>query len=233
MTLSIVRVWQKKGLYLRNYWKLTLLLGHYDGQVKLPCFDTHFPCDPKKDPVQLWCRFSSEKWESQVTGARTACQKMGSILTSQLERIPQKEHTFNANRTILCLRLLGCKPWNKILWEIEPSSMYIWCVTAALFGSCSGDQYTVEQDCHSLLRGVIRVMHDSAILPEPRVLHSLLAVTQVPYPCLSRVKTEIHFLLVKVREPVYMQILVLQSSGDLNRLDQLILEVPANLICHG
>lgn len=27
---------------------MVLLLGHYDGQVKLPCFDTHFPCDPKK-----------------------------------------------------------------------------------------------------------------------------------------------------------------------------------------
>lgn len=36
-------------------------------------------------------------------------------------------------------------------------------------------------------------MHDSAVLPAHRVLHSLLAIIQVPYPCLSRIKAEIHF----------------------------------------
>lgn len=146
--------------------------------------------------------------------------------------LPRRNTQLDANRTISGLKLFSYKPWNKMLWETEPSSMYIWCVTAVLFGCCSGDQYTVEQDCHSL-RGVIRVIHDSAILPEHHVVHRLLAVTQSPCSCLSRVKAEIHFLLIKVREPVCMQTLVLQSSGDLNRLDQMILEAPANLVFHG
>lgn len=77
--------------------------------------------------------------------------------------------------------------------------MYIWCITAVLFGSCSGDQY-----CGAGLSLPLKSHEDdSAILPECRVLHSLLAVTQVPYPCLSRVKAEIHFLLIKVRASLY------------------------------
>lgn len=65
---------------------------------------------------------------------------------------------------------------------------------------------------------VIRLRHDSAILPARRVLHSLLAIVYIPYSCLSRVNAEIHFLLKKVMEPSHMQTLTLWSLGDLNSM---------------
>lgn len=141
---------------------------------------------------------------------------MGSALTPELRRAPREEYRANANRTISCLELFNYKSWKEILWKGAKFNVYL------IFHCCWFWQllwWSIY--CRaglSLPSKVIRVMHDSAIFPARCVLCSLLPITHISYSRLSRVKAEIHFLLIKVRKPVYMQTLTLWSLGDSNRL---------------
>lgn len=111
-------------------------------------------------------------------------------------------------------RLFNCKSCKERLWKRPKFNVYLvfhcWGFWQLLWWSiyCRAGL--------SLPLKVIRVMHDSTIFPAHRGTCSLLAITYIPSSCLSRAKAEIHFLLIKVREPSCMQTLPLWSLGNLN-----------------